>query len=105
MLLKTSNSELWCEDKFQKDFTYITEDGAAYLVETGVRLIGIDYLSVERYGTTNPATHLTLLGAGIVVLEGLDLSGVKPGHFELICLPLLLTGADGSPCRAVLVEK
>jgi arylformamidase len=105
VLLKTSNSSLWREEEFRKDFVYITEDAAGYLVDIGVNLVGIDYLSVERYGTLNPLTHLTLLGAGVVVIEGLDLSGVKPGRYELICLPLRIRGGDGSPCRAVLAEK
>ena len=74
-------------------------------VEIGVKLVGIDYLSVERYGEADALTHLTLLGAGVVVLEGLNLSDIRPSHYELICLPLRIEGGDGSPCRAILVEK
>jgi arylformamidase len=70
-----------------------------------VKLIGIDYLSVEKFGAEEPVAHITLLKAGIIILEGLDLSGVKAGDYTLICLPLRIKGADGSPCRAVLVEE
>ncbi len=105
VLFKTSNSSLWNERRFCKDFVHITGCAAQYLVEIGVKLVGTDYLSVEKFGATEPVTHLTLLRAGIVILEGLNLSAVKPGHYELICLPLRLRGAEGSPCRAVLVEK
>ncbi len=105
ILFKTSNSSLWNKKTFRKDFVYIAESAAQYLVEIGVKLVGIDYLSVEKFGATDPVTHLTLLKAGIVILEGLNLSAVKPGRYELICLPLRLRGAEGSPCRAVLVEK
>jgi len=104
ILFKTSNSRLWRQEKFQQDYVFISEDAAEYLVEIGTRLVGIDYLSVEQFGTARPATHLTLLRAGVVVLEGLNLSDVQPGHYDLICLPLLIQGGDGSPCRAVLVE-
>lgn len=105
VLFKTSNSSLWNERGFRKDFVHMTESAARYLVEIGVRLVGIDYLSVEKFGTTDPITHLTLLKAGVVILEGLNLSAVESGRYELICLPLRLKGAEGSPCRAVLVEK
>ena len=105
ILFRTSNSGLWRKDRFQKEYIYISEDAAEYLVEIGIKLVGIDYLSVERYGATRPATHLTLLGAGVVLLEGLDLSEVQAGRYDLICLPLLIRGGDGSPCRAILVER
>jgi len=105
VLFKTSNSSLWSEKGFRKDFVYMAGSAAEYLVEVGVKLVGIDYLSVEKFGATDPITHLTLLKAGVVILEGLNLSAVKPGRYELICLPLRLRGAEGSPCRAMLVEK
>jgi arylformamidase len=105
VLFKTSNSRLWREPCFRKDFSWIAGDAARYLVEIGVKLVGIDYLSVERYGASEPVAHLTLLRAGIVIVEGLNLSEVKPGRYELICLPLLIKGGDGSPCRAILVER
>jgi len=104
VLFKTSNSHLWREKGFQKDFAFLDEDAAKYLVEIGVELVGIDYLSIEQFGTSNPTTHLTLLGAGVIIIEGLDLSDIKPGLYKLICLPLLIRGCEGSPCRAVLIE-
>lgn len=104
VLFKTSNSLLWRALEFRRDFAYLTADASEYLVEIGVRLVGIDYLSIERFGATEPRTHRTLLGAGVVILEGLNLSAVKPGRYQLICLPLRIRGGDGSPCRAVLIE-
>ena len=105
VLFRTSNSGLWRKERFQKEYIYISEDAAEYLVELGVSLVGMDYLSVEQYGAARPATHLKLLGAGVVLVEGLNLSEVQPGCYNLICLPLLIRGGDGSPCRAVLIEK
>ncbi len=105
VLFKTSNSSLWRGKGFRKDFVYIAGNSAQYLVEMGVRLVGIDYLSVEKFGAADPVTHLALLRAGVVIIEGLDLSAVKTGRYELICLPLCIQGAEGSPCRAVLIER
>ena len=97
VLLKTSNSELWERELFVPDFVRLNGDGADALIDRGVRLVGIDYLSI---GDLN--AHLLLLGAGVGVIEGLDLRGVKPGRYFLLCLPLKLAGADGAPARAVL---
>ena len=105
VLFKTSNSSLWAKEGFQKDFTYLDAEAAALLVEVGVQLVGVDYLSVEQFAAHDPATHRTLLEAGIVIVEGLNLSGIRPGHYDFICLPLLIEGGDGSPCRAILIEK
>jgi arylformamidase len=103
LLLRTRNSELWETGvaEFRKDFVALTSDAAQWLVDQGIRLIGVDYLSVHRYGDNAP-THQILLRAGIVIVEGLNLAGVAPGKYELICLPLRLNGADGAPARAVL---
>jgi len=103
LLLRTRNSELWETGvtEFRKDFAALTSDAAQWLVDQGIRLIGMDYLSVHRYGDKAP-THQILLRAGIVIVEGLNLAGVEPGKYELICLPLRLSGADGAPARAVL---
>jgi arylformamidase len=99
ILFKTRNSErCWKTDTFIPDFTYIAEDAAHLLADAAVKLVGIDYLSVGGPG----ATHRILLGAGIWLLEGLDLSGVSPGNYDLICLPLKLVQTEGSPVRAVL---
>lgn len=104
LLLKTRNSERWHHDSgdFTEDFIGITPSGAEWLVAAGVRLVGIDYLSVEPFQGTDGRTHLTLLGAGIIAVEGLDLHAVQPGGYTLICLPLKIAGGDGAPCRAVL---
>ena len=103
LLLHTRNSELWERGvtEFRKDFVALTSDAAQWLVDQGIRLIGVDYLSVHRYGD-GPLTHQILLRAGIIIVEGLNLTDVAPGKYELICLPLRLDGADGAPARAVL---
>ncbi len=103
LLLKTRNSELWekGEREFRNDFVALTADAARWLVDRGIVLIGIDYLSVQRFGDP-PLTHEILLRSGMVVLEGLNLAGAEPGRYELICLPLRLVGSDGAPARAVL---
>ncbi len=105
LLFQTRNGQLWDHPDFREDFVYIDPDAAAWLVARGVRLAGIDYLSVEAFGAAEPRTHRTLLAAGIVVVEGLDLRGVAPGQYELICLPLAVAWADGAPARAILVER
>ena len=98
VLFKTRNSELWDRDEFQRDFARISEDAARALVDRGVRLVGVDYLSVG-----NPTTHRTLLSAGVVAVEGLDLRRVAAGRYRLMCLPLKIVGSDGAPARAVLM--
>jgi arylformamidase len=102
LLLKTRNSALWQQGTFARDYVAISVDAARFCVERGLKLVGIDYLSIEGFGVSGHPVHTTLLGAGVVILEGLDLSRVTPGVYELICLPLRLVGADGAPCRAVL---
>ncbi len=101
ILLRTGNSLLWEHPDFQEEFAHLTEDGAAYLIEAGVRLVGIDYLSIEGLDS-GVTVHRMLLDAGSVILEGLNLSGVEPGEYELICLPLKIAGGDGAPARAIL---
>lgn len=103
LLFKTPNSELWALPEFTTEYLAFTEDAALELASRGVRLVGIDYLSVAPFDDPAPA-HLAFLGGGVVVLEGLDLRGVEPGAYELLCLPLLIEGADGAPCRALLRE-
>lgn len=104
ILLKTRNSSLWAagENSFQTDFVGLSLDAAEYLVERCVKLVGIDYLSIAPYKQSVP-THTALLKAGIVILEGLDLSAVTQGRYSLYCLPLKLVGLDGAPARAMLV--
>lgn len=105
VLFKTTNSNLWRDGVGAFDRTYValTEDAAEWLTAAGVRLVGIDYLSVERFEASVPVVHRTLLQAGTVIVEGLDLTGVAPGPYQLICLPMKLRGLDGAPARAVLV--
>jgi len=102
LLLKTDNSKLWQETEFREDYAALTVDGAQYLVEAGVKLVGIDYLSIEAFHGDGEV-HRTLLDKGILVLEGLNLTDIKHGHYQLICLPLKLKGGDGAPVRALLV--
>jgi arylformamidase len=105
LLIKTRNSKLWAmgEDEFSKEFVAISADGAEWLVRRGIKLVGVDYLSVAPFGEGLP-THKILLEAGIIALEGLNLSSVSQGYFELYCLPLKLMGSDGAPARAILKE-
>jgi len=102
VLVRSRNSRFWREDAFRRDFTYLTAEAAQELVQARVRLVGVDYLSVDEFGSAEAPAHRALLAAGVVVVEGLDLSGAEPGRYELICLPLRLAGLDGAPVRAVL---
>jgi arylformamidase len=105
ILLKTSNStRCWNNDAFVPDFAHLTLDGAAYLAGVGVRTIGIDYLSIG-HGDEGPAVHRALLGAQILIIEGLNLSDVEPGEYDLVCLPLKIRGGDGAPARALLRRR
>ena len=102
VLLKTRMSGQLRKPEFQEDFVYLTPDAAEYLVQAGIKLVGIDYLSIEKFGSEDFAAHHALLGAGVVIIEGLDLSEVEPGEYDLTCLPMLIAGADGAPARVVL---
>jgi arylformamidase len=102
LLLKTRNSQLWEKPGFQTDFVGLRPDAARWIVDQGIRLVGIDYLSIEPYGTAGLPAHRTLLQAGVVILEGLDLRWAPSGLVTLHCLPIKLTGADGAPARVVL---
>jgi arylformamidase len=106
LLLKTRNSELGLlgRGEFTEDYAAISLDAAEYLVEIGVETVGVDYLSVEPFEDKEFNTHHTLLGADVVVLEGLVLGRVEPGEYLLACLPLKLAGSDGSPARAILIK-
>ncbi len=105
-LFKTKNSQYWAkaDKEFHTDFVGISEDGAKYLVEMGVELVGVDYLSVAPYKQSRP-THEAFLKAGVLIIEGLDLSQVGEGYYSLFCLPLKLAGSDGAPARVILVEE
>lgn len=103
ILFKTRNSErCWKTDSFVEDFVYISLGAAHFLAEKGVRAVGIDYLSVGAYGNNGGETHRILLESGAWIIESLDLSGVEPGEYELICLPLKVLNSEGAPARAVL---
>jgi arylformamidase len=106
IIFKTRNSAFWNESKpeFHTDFTYLDLKAAEKLVELGIKLVGIDYLSIEKFDSPKHETHLALLSHGVVILEGLNLSEISAGRYELICLPLRLRSnlGDGSPARAVL---
>ena len=106
LLFGTSNSHYWAkgEKEFQTDFVAITEDGAEWIVEHGIQLVGVDYLSVAPYSDSKP-THEALLKAGVVVVEGLNLSNVMRGFYDLYCLPLKIAGSDGAPARAILIQS
>lgn len=106
LLFKTWNSTLWArgETSFKEDFVALGADAAKWLVARNVQLVGVDYLSVAPFHESVP-THRTLLSAGVVIIEGLDLSGVEPGDYTLCCLPLKIQGSDGAPARAVLIER
>lgn len=102
LFFKTTNSLLWERSDFVEDFVYITPKAASVLIERGIRAVGIDYLSVEKFDSETPLTHLTFLGAGVLIVEGLDLSAVEPGDYEMICLPMRIKEGDGAPARVVL---
>ena len=106
VLFKTDNTRIWerAEGAFERDFVALSPDAAQFLVDRDVSLVGIDYLSIAPFGDSRP-THQILLGAGVVVLEGVDLRAVAPGAYSLYCLPLKLVGVDGAPARAILVEE
>ena len=104
VLFKTRNSYLWSQKTFVKDYVYITPGAAGALVNDGIKVVGIDYLSVDKFDA-EPATHAVLLGAGTIIIEGLDLREVEPGDYELICLPLKVKDGDGAPARVVLRQN
>lgn len=104
VLIRTRNSALLARREFVPDYTYLTPDGADYLVGLGVQLVGVDYLSVEQFHSGHHRTHRALLGHRVVIVEGLNLAAVPEGTYDLVCLPLRLAGLDGAPARAVLIE-
>ncbi len=105
VLFKTDNGPRLLKKDFHEDYVHLARDGAEYLVNRGVLLIGIDYLSIERFMNPGAPIHRKLLNAGVVILEGVHLLSVPPGPYEVFCLPLPITGADGAPCRVVLRSR
>jgi len=102
LLIKTHNSRLWGDAAFHPDYVGVSEAAAKHLVDRGIKVLGVDYLSVEPFKTPGAPTHHILLGAGTIVIEGLNLRDVEPGMYEMYCLPLRLVGSDGAPARVVL---
>ena len=103
VLMRTPNSALWnSNDGFHKEYTYVSEEAARFLVDQGVKVVGVDYLSVEQFKKPGAPAHHVLLGSGVIIIEGLNLSEVEAGQYEMYCLPLRLAGADGAPARVVL---
>lgn len=106
VLFKTNNSRRWrpLPMPFEDDFVALTPAGATWVVERGIELVGIDYLSIEGWTDTANQTHRTLLGNGVLIIENLNFSAIEPGDYYLLCLPLKLAGADGAPARVVLAQ-
>jgi len=105
VLLKTRMSGQLLKPGYQEDHVYLTGDAALYLTQAGLKLVGFDYLSIDRFGDASYPAHHALLGAGVVVVEGLDLSGVESGEYDMTCLPLRVSGGDGAPARVVLRSR
>jgi arylformamidase len=105
ILFKTRMAGQMLRPQFQEEHVYFTEDAATYLVQAGIKLVGIDYLSFEKPGSLEFPAHHALLQAGVVIVEGLDLSEVEPGEYDLVCLPLRVVGADGAPARVLLRSR
>ncbi|MGC9333252.1 MAG: cyclase family protein [Anaerolineae bacterium] len=106
LLLKTTNSYFW-EDRqieFERDYVCLDSQSAAWIVRRGIQLVGIDYLSVEAFQTSDHQVHKILLGSGVVIVEGLDLSRVPAGPCQLVCLPLKIEGGDGAPARVLVIR-
>ena len=104
VLFKTDNSDHWRDGQFYKEFVYLQPDGAEFLVERGVRLVGIDYLSIDKFESDSYPTHSVLLAKEILILEGLNLNGISPGEYMMYALPLNLEGGDGAPARVILMN-
>lgn len=106
LLFKTKNSQLWSKMPvdFPDEYVHLSPAGAKWVVGRGIKLIGTDFLSIEKRGAVGHPTHVTLLSAGVVIVEGLDLRDVEPGSYRLVCLPLRIVEGDGAPARAVLIE-
>jgi arylformamidase len=102
VLFKTANGRFWDDDAFHPEFIGLQVDAARLLVQRGVRLVGIDYLSIERYQAPGHETHVALLESGVVIIEGLDLRAVPPGAYTMCCAPLKVVGAEGAPARVFL---
>ncbi len=104
VLLKTENSKHWNDGRFYEEFVYLEPDGAQFLVDHGVRLVGIDYLSIDKFRSESHPSHFVLLEKNVVIIEGLNLNAVPQGNYTIYALPLNLQDADGGPTRVVLIK-
>ncbi|MCS6806632.1 MAG: cyclase family protein [Acidobacteriota bacterium] len=102
VLFKTRNSYLWDSGEFVQKYVHLTADAAQYLVESGIKVVGIDYLSVDQYPCEEFTVHQTLLCNGVIIIEGLNLREVEPGDYDMFCLPLKIKDGDGAPARVLL---
>ena len=109
ILFKTPNSAGWGDPKaaFTREFTTINASAAHWCVDHGIKVVGVDYLSIEPQGPEKAGypVHKTLLAADVVIIEGLDLRSVVPGQYELVCAPLKILNGDGAPARVFLIER
>ena len=107
LLLRTSNSALWrsLPVVFPDTYACLSPEGAKWIVQNGIGLVGVDFLSIEKRGAEGHPVHHILLENGVVIVEGLDLGNVEPGTYTLVCLPLKVVDGDGGPARAVLIEE
>jgi len=105
VLFKTDNSDHWNDGRFYESFVYLEPDAAEFLIQQGVRLVGIDYLSIDAYKSEKHPTHFVLLPRNVVIIEGLNLSHVAPGQYQLVALPLNLQSGDGAPARVILISN
>jgi arylformamidase len=104
LLFKTDNSQHWNDGKFYEQFVYLEPDAAEFLVQRNVKLVGIDYLSIDRFKSEKHPSHFVLLQRNVVIIEGLNLSGIKPGKYHMTALPLNLQDVDGAPTRVILAD-
>lgn len=104
ILFKTGNYKLLKKKTFPKSYISLSLEAAEYLLQNGIELVGTDFLGIEKQGNPGHPVHKTLLNAGVVILEGLDLSQVPAGEYQLYCLPLNIVGADGAPARVILTS-
>ena len=102
ILFKTSNSRWWGSPEFHNDYVGVTASGAEHLIAHGIKVVGVDYLSLEEFKKPGAPAHRVLLGGGAVIIEGLNLRDVEPGIYDMLCLPLRIVGADGAPARVLL---
>ncbi len=105
IIFRTGNFKFLKQSTFPKSYVSLSESGASFLVERGVCLVGTDFLGIEKRGNPGHSVHKILLSNGIIIVEGLDLGEIREGEYDIICLPLRVVGADGSPARAVLIRR